>query len=157
MSNYLKQEFAHYANEHKGICIGFDESKLIEANPHLYPIEVTYQADYPYQDIIDRFKYFQSMPGMNNKDSIAGDIMYSVLGTKYTHWAYEKERRLLRHVFGAVNFEASAVKEMVFGLRMLERDKDTVRQLLSTEEWSHVEMYQAVKSKKKYALEFIKI
>ncbi|BFN30991.1 DUF2971 domain-containing protein [Vibrio harveyi] len=149
--------WAHYADEHKGLCIGFNESKLLETNQYLYPIEVTYQADYPYQDIIDRFKYFQAIPGANNKDSIAGDIMYSVLGTKYTHWAYEKERRLLRHQFGAVDFLPSAVTDITFGLRMSERNIETVKRLLSTDEWNHVKFYKAVKSKKKYALEFKKI
>ena len=149
--------WSHYADEHKGLCIGFNERLLRPIGSCIYPIDVTYQADYPFEDIIKRFKYFEQYPGVNNKNSIAGDIFYSVLGTKYSSWKYEKERRLVFQNSQAVKFPERAVNSIAFGLRMAERDKLTLRKLLSGSEWKHVKWYQAVKSKTKYALEFEKI
>jgi len=149
--------WAHYADEHRGICIGFNESLLRPEGSYIYPIDVTYQNEYPFEEIVDRFKYYEQFPGMNNVKSIAGDMLYSVLGTKYRNWKYEKERRLTYYKSQAVGFTEKAVVSIAFGLRMSERDKNTLRNLLSGEEWQHIQWYQAVKSKTKYALEFEKI
>lgn len=149
--------WSHYADEHKGICIGFNEGLLRPEGSFIYPIDVTYQAKYPFEEIIERFKYFEKIPGENNKRSIAGDILYSVLSTKYSSWKYEKERRLIFQKSQLIKFTERAVNSIAFGLRMAERDKLTLIELMSGNEWRHVKWYQAVKSKTKYALEFKKI
>jgi len=122
--------WAHYADEHKGVCIGFKEQLIRPEGSMIYPIDVTYQDNYPFKEIIERFHHFEHQPGMNNIQNIAGDILYSVLGTKYTSWSYERERRLVFVSSKAVEFSP---------------------------EWSHVKWFQAVKSKSKYALEFERI
>jgi hypothetical protein len=149
--------WSHYADEHKGICIGFKEHLLRPTGTNIYPIDVTYQADYPFAGIIDRFKFLEQYPSENNNRSIAGDIFYSVLGTKYSHWKYEKERRLIFQKSQAIEFPEKAVNSITFGLRMAERDKLTLRKLLSGKEWKHVKWFQAEKSKTKYGLVFKKI
>jgi len=149
--------WAHYADEHKGICIGFNESLIRPNGSNIYPIDVAYQADYPFEGIIERFKYFEQFPGANNRESIAGEILHSVLGTKYSNWKYEKERRLVFHKSQAISFPEKAVNSIAFGLRMNERDKLTLKALLSGPEWGHVKWYQAEKSKTKYDLVFKKI
>ncbi|RCU42886.1 hypothetical protein DU002_19065 [Corallincola holothuriorum] len=44
------------------------------------PIDVTYQDEYPFEDIIERIKYFEQFPGANNVECVAGDILYLNLG-----------------------------------------------------------------------------
>lgn len=149
--------WSHYADEHKGICIGFKESFLRYNGSNIYPIDVTYQKDFPFKEIIERFKYFEQYPGMNNINSIAGDIFYSILGTKYSSWKYEKERRLIFSSSETKGFKPEAINSIAFGLRMPEQDKQTLKQLLSDQEWRHIRWYQAVKSKTKYELEFERI
>ncbi|VAW88449.1 hypothetical protein MNBD_GAMMA18-1762 [hydrothermal vent metagenome] len=149
--------WSHYADEHKGICIGFNEQILRPDNSSIYPIDVTYQAEYPFAGIIERFKYFEELPGVNNTKSIAGDIFYSVLGTKYLNWEYERERRLVYQKSQAISFTEKAVNSIFFGLKMPERDRLTLRKLLSGEEWQHIKWYQAIKSKTEYALVFQEI
>ena len=149
--------WSHYADEHKGICIGFNERILRPDGSNIYPLDVTYQAEYPFKEIINRFKYYEQFPRVNTRQSIAGDIFCSVLGTKYSSWKYEKERRLIIQKSQAIKFPEKAVNSIAFGLRMAERDRLTLRKLLSGSEWKHVKWYQAVKSKTKYALEFQKI
>lgn len=84
--------WSHYADEHKGVCIGFRENQIRPQGSYIYPIDVTYQDEYPFKEIIKRFNYLERIYGMNNLQSIAGDILISILGTKYTSWKYERER-----------------------------------------------------------------
>lgn len=149
--------WAHYADEHKGLCIGFKEHLLRSQSQYLYPIDVNYQDEYPFQEIIERFNYYKQFPGHNTLQSIAGDILYSVLGTKYSSWQYERERRLVTVKSQAIKFEHQAINSITLGLKMLERDKQTLKLLLSGPEWQHVKWFQAVKSKTKYALDFERI
>lgn len=149
--------WSHYADEHRGVCIGFKEHILRPEGSSIAPIDVTYQDEYPFEEIIERFKYFEQLPGENNVDSVAGDILYSILGTKYSSWRYERERRLVFYRSEAKQFDPEAVNSIAFGLRMEARDKSTLREMISGTEWSHVKWYQAVKSKTKYALDFERI
>ncbi|WP_404460257.1 DUF2971 domain-containing protein [Providencia rettgeri] len=149
--------WSHYADEHKGVCIGFDEQKIRAQHDTVYSIDVTYQDEYPFNDIIKRMKLSESIPEMNDLKGVIGDILYSVLGTKYTSWKYERERRLVFVRSAAHKFEPEAVTSITFGLRMAERNKQTLRALLSGIEWDHVKWYQSVKSKTKYSLEFERI
>lgn len=146
--------WSHYADEHKGICIGFKEKKLTPAEASIYPIDVTYQANYPFKDIIKRFHHFKNFPDLNGLNDITGDILYSILGTKYSSWKYERERRLVKMKSGPLKFNPDAVNPIAFGLRMADRDKDTLYALLSGPEWEHVKWFQSVKSATKYSLEF---
>lgn len=149
--------WSHYADEHKGVCIGFREQLLRPKGSNIAAIDVTYQDDYPFKEIIERFHFYEKYPGANNRESVAGDILYSVLATKYSSWKYERERRLVFCRSEAKEFEPKAVNSVAFGLRMNERDKQTLRAMLSSSDWSHIKWFQAVKSKTKYALEFERI
>lgn len=149
--------WSHYTDEHKGFCIGFKEEILRSDGSNIYSLDVTYQDDFPFKEIIERFKYFEKYPGTNNVNSIAGDIFYSVLGTKYSSWRYEKERRLLFCRSEAKEFKPEAINSIALGLHMSERNEQTIKKMLSGEEWKHIKWYKAEKSKTKYALEFKKI
>ncbi|SEI45261.1 Protein of unknown function [Azotobacter beijerinckii] len=147
----------HYTDEHKGVYIGFREHLLRLEWSHIYPIDVSYQDEYPFKEIIEHFNFFEKHPEVNNFEDIAGDILYSILSTKYSSWRYERERRLVFCRSEAKSFEAKTINSIAFGLRMPEQDKSTLRLILSGQEWSHVKWFQAVKSKTKYALEFKRI
>jgi hypothetical protein len=150
--------WSHYSDEHRGFCIGFNENTLKNTSERFHSIPVDYQADLPYKKIIERFEYFESNEPLNNKISdIYGDILESVIGTKYTNWKYEKETRLVTYEFGALKFEPKSVVSIAFGLRMADRDKVTLKKLLNSPEWSHINLFQAEKAKDKFGLEFVKI
>lgn len=72
--------WAHYANSHKGICIGYSYEKLLEYyGLNLYP--VTYS---------DRFERTDTFDGVENYEHFLRSFL-----TKATPWAYEKEWRLI--------------------------------------------------------------
>ncbi len=149
--------WSHYADEHKGFCIGFNKRVLASSSNKFHSIEVDYQSDLPHKKIIERFYYFEGFPGENNIFNIASDILFSIIGTKYSNWKYEKETRLIRPKYGPLGFSANAINSIAFGLRMPERDKATLYSLLSGVEWKHIKWYQAEKSKDKFALVFTEI
>ena len=154
--------WAHYADEHKGFCIGFDESKLKAKSEKFHSQPVEYQDELPYEGVISRIKEFEKNPPndfslRNSAMAIAGDILSSVIGTKYTNWEYEEEIRLVTHKYGALKFCPSTVVSIAFGLRMEERDKVTLKKLLSGSEWQHLRWFQAEKLPDKFGLGFKKL
>lgn len=149
--------WAHYADEHKGFCIGFNEVRLKETSDNFHSQVVEYQDDLPYKGVIERIKYFETIPDANSAYSISGDILSSVTGIKYTNWKYEREVRLMKLNFGAMKFSPSAVVSISFGLRMEDRDKQTLSELLSGQEWEHLLWFQAEKLPDKFGLQFKKI
>ena len=149
--------WSHYADEHKGFCIGFNQKTLVATSERFFTIEVDYQSELPYKKIIERLGRFEQFRGNSNVNDVVSDILYSIIGTKYSNWTYEKETRLVRHSHGPLAFTPKAINSIAFGLRMSERDKATLNALLSGGDWSHVKWYQAEKSKDRFALEFQQI
>ncbi len=143
--------WAHYANEHKGFCIGFNETKLTKSEPTMKSIDVVYQSDLPSKPVV---KKFEKLTAYKLEGKLDKEAYYSIIGTKYTNWKYERERRLVLSQSTAFPFSADSVVSIAFGLRMSDRDKETLKQLLSTPEWKHLKWYQAEKSKEKFALDF---
>lgn len=155
--------WSHYADEHKGFCIGFDGTKLKSRSNQFHSCLVEYSSDLPYKGVIERIKLCSNTQAkvpeeyQNSPRSIAADILSSISGIKYTNWKYEKEVRLVKPSYGALKFCPSAVVSIAFGLRMAERDKATLKKLLSTPEWSHLLWFQAEKQPDKFGLDFKKI
>jgi len=145
--------WAHYADEHKGFCIGFNEKILSKSETALKSVDVKYQSETPTDSVINRYKEL----GGKVEANLDTEAMYSIIGTKYTNWKYEKERRLIMARSSAYPFTSNSLVSIAFGLRMPKRDKDTLKQLLSSPEWNHVKWYQAEKTKGKFALNFVPI
>lgn len=73
--------WSHYADRHKGICLGFEVSKA-----HFHEV-----------------KYAVERPSINVKDLVAKgqldpSLVMTLLSTKFEHWKYEKEFRAYLHL-----------------------------------------------------------
>ena len=146
--------WSHYANEHKGFCIGFNEDLLTQNNEQIRAIDVEYQSKLPRSQILKSF----NMPDENSIESKIDRTAYnSIIGTKYTYWKYERERRLVIPKSKALSFSSKAVVSIAFGLRMPETNKKALRKLLDGNDWKHVKWFQGQKSTGKFALDFHKI
>jgi len=149
--------WSHYADEHRGFCIGFDSYGLATQEIGALSQPVDYSINLPYEDIIESLQ----SNGSVNKEQAMSDLfsccLLPIIGTKYSNWKYEKEIRLVKTKYGASSFKPSAVRSIAFGLRMEERDRNTLKQLLSSEEWRHVMWYEAIKVDTKFALEFRRV
>ncbi|MCP4098109.1 MAG: DUF2971 domain-containing protein [Planctomycetaceae bacterium] len=70
--------WSHYADNHRGLCLGFDVS------PEKY-VDVRYASERLYPEINSR----------NFLKHIGEDQMADIFATKFIHWSYEEEVRLL--------------------------------------------------------------
>ena len=145
--------WTHYADEHKGFCIGFNEAILSKSETALKSVNVKYQSETPKKVVLKKIEGNSD----NVELSLDSEAMYSIIGTKYTSWKYERERRLIMASSNTYSFTPESVVSIALGLRMPKRDKDTLMQLLSTPQWSHLKWYQAEKVKGKFALDFVQI
>ena len=97
---------------------------------------------------------------MENKKldiNVNNETFFSTLNTKSKGWEYEEEFRFVRGAFGAVIYPFNALKSITFGLRMTDRDKTFLKELLSGVEWSHIEWFQIIKAEDKLELTVEKI
>jgi hypothetical protein len=145
--------WSHYADEHKGFCIGFNETILSKSDTVIKAVDVKYQDETPQKSVIRNFKVDGDKPVL----SLDSDAMHSIVGIKYTHWKYERERRLIVARSNAYSFKPEGVVSITLGLRMPKRDKDTLKQLLSSPQWSHLKWYDTEKVKGRFALDFVRV
>lgn len=153
--------WAHYADESRGIAIGFnatDNSKLLnpehcmkvdysDAIPEKSDIgfsdetHISFDIDENTQDII-----------LTNKNQIAfyDSFFQKVVATKPTPWAYEKEWRYIEATSGLHPLPAR-ISEIVFGVRATE---DTIKKYINLADTYHndVKFYKIKKSETKNLL-----
>ncbi|MDD5771934.1 MAG: DUF2971 domain-containing protein [bacterium] len=140
------QMWAHYAENHKGIVIGIDESEFIRDNEAL--IEVNYKDDMislplPIGRLRERFK----------KDFI------DVLKRKETKWGYETEVRILWKLDDVdsdgnyyYTIPITSIKEIYLGLRSDEKVEIIAKSIKQREEYNHLKIYKMILSKTDYKL-----
>lgn len=118
--------WSHYSDGHKGFCVEFnrtDENMLQWARPITYPDN----DEFPYVD------YWKKKPEEQTEE------FGKVVLTKSQHWNYEKEWRILdrlSHVDDNYRGHASKYPDImlsgiIFGARMPEQDRKTIRDILA--------------------------
>ncbi|EPW4543326.1 DUF2971 domain-containing protein [Vibrio vulnificus] len=142
--------WSHYADDHRGFCIEFKESSLLSNNKVIKSIDVNYQVDLPKLNVINNVR----IDGYKINATFDSDIFTKIIGTKYTSWKYEKETRLVLIKSSPLKFLPTDVSSICFGLRMPQKDQNTLVTLLSGSDWKHLEWYQAVKSPGRLTLDF---
>jgi hypothetical protein len=105
--------WSHYANEHRGVAIGF---RIKEDVP---VVKVNYQKSLPEH----KLPYFYKL---ERKDEYIL-IQY----TKHNNWSYENERRLSVSRGNRLCELPGEITEIIFGCKMLEVHKETVANLLN--------------------------
>ncbi len=94
--------WSHYANSHKGFCVGFDTT-ILESASSGYLKKIIYADEFYQIGLFDELKEF--------------DKLFLI---KSGHWQYEDEYRIVRRgvpnkVF---NFPNEAISEIIIGLQM---------------------------------------
>jgi len=91
--------WAHYADNHKGICLKFSNGISEIA---------TMTGKVQYKDNYESASFFNQ----------EGDAIYHLIFTKAKDWIYEKEIRVVRILdFGKNDFKIEHLKEIIFGCR----------------------------------------
>jgi hypothetical protein len=130
--------WSHYADKHKGICIGFNPRKSMETFPLLH---VNYEHDFK------PIEYF----------SDKSDALLNVLITKSADWIYEDEMRILKDFNGRLLFKKECVQQIIFGCRTEENDKQLIIELIKNNEYKNVVFIQAKMNPTSFSLDFEEI
>jgi hypothetical protein len=98
--------WAHYADFHRGICLGFDTNNEMFGKA----FKIEYSQDYP------KTKFFTD----SNWDRAKSQLL-----TKAKCWEYEQEWRLIDHVTGAgvKQFPKKALVYVIMGCEIIDENE----------------------------------
>lgn len=119
--------WSHYANSHQGIVLGFEfDESLINNN---FIEKVTYANNLPSVDI-DYLKNLFSYANMYLVPLHEWKYLFRYLSLKTADWHYEKEWRIWGNITPRyLNYIASDIKSVYFGLRCTQETKDKVQSI----------------------------
>ncbi|KJR18275.1 DUF2971 domain-containing protein [Vibrio sp. S234-5] len=165
--------WSHYAEEHKGFCIEFnelnkhllDKADLIDVN-YLDNFEDLNNPDLIVDFFMLMFWDYRDLPrsewerkyielAQNLKMYEEYKLALSIIGNKYVDWSYEKEVRLVTCNNGVIKYDPQSIISITFGLRMSESDKATIRNICKTDDKCHIKFKQAEKLISGYGLKNI--
>ncbi|WP_127025310.1 DUF2971 domain-containing protein [Rheinheimera mangrovi] len=147
--------WAHYANCHTGICIGFDE-EVLKRQTSCKVSDVTYGSKHPIKNLEWQFEFLSEDRELDEK-LIADWVFKSLVTSKYWYWTYERERRLLKRTPGLSSITPEAINSVTIGLKTTLKTKKKLHKVLSSDEWSHILLFKAAKKPEAYALDFDRI
>lgn len=148
--------WSHYAENHTGICIGYDPIKLSPKSPNGakdWLRKVNYQQE---QEIIRNAYLLFAKSGMGYSHKSTIGLLFQMLSTKSLDWAYEKEWRYLCPDIGGniYKMEIDAISSVTFGLRTSPETKTAVSHLLRYHK-KKTQFFQAVRCQNTVGLERI--
>jgi hypothetical protein len=155
--------WSHYANAHKGFCLGFVDnlSRLFEdLDWPIHQESVRYEQEHPFSRILDesgKSSHVKSAEGFENLCDVTYALLDAALTVKHISWAHEEEERIISEQFGMHTFRPIALAQVIFGLRASPHDISTVLALLQNDDWQHVKIFQAKRGKAALTLEFDEI
>ena len=142
--------WGHYADSHKGICIGFDSSELSFAFKEmpLLPERVNYPEDneYPKWYPLDIYNSGQRI-------SMSEEMIDQIYFTKSLDWKYEKEWRIIFPENGSTSqkINSNAIVSVHLGCEIEESAKETIINWCLLRE-RKPKVYQMKKDKISYSL-----
>lgn len=145
--------WSHYANEHKGLCIGFrfTDEFLFGHDDNIYETDACiYISKNPFTKMLQDMS--QSDKPLSWED-LSSKVYTIGLLAKHNAWKYEQEVRILRRKPGSASFKASEVAEVIFGLKMPPKDRKTLLTLLSSPDWSHTKFSEMTKKEGSFGLQ----
>jgi hypothetical protein len=131
--------WSHYANAHKGICIGFNVKILMDTVKGILK-HVCYQMDLPIYRLLGNEL----------------DFMQRLLLTKSSDWEYENEYRLLVMDVAQKTFNIpfNGIVEIIYGCKMLQPEKDELTKII-LKNAPNCKIYEAWPSKMEFKLDIL--
>lgn len=129
--------WAHYTEDHKGLCLEFDHEK---DKSFFNPLKrVSYTEKYPVYNYL------------NKKNSVVEQLILH----KSLHWNYECEIRLLKHKTGLYKFNPESLVGIYFGVRTPQEQVNTIKNLIrESKKYKGVKLYKAVLDSESYKINF---
>ena len=128
--NYLL--WSHYANGHRGFCVGFDFESITNTIDKIETIEyknqIIFLKDVTYHPITP-------LVDVNNQREFSQKISIDVLSNKYHFWKYELEVRLIKQTIGNdyFYFPVETMKCVFSGLQAELSNVSVINELLNSD------------------------
>jgi Flp pilus assembly protein TadD len=152
--------WAHYTEDHKGLCIGFEAAETHSAYVGRL-LKVTYSDTVPKME--DGFQQRLTIAlddrgrlRATSEIAFSDPVVQAAIRTKSTHWSYEQEWRCVAEVAGDYPWPGRLV-EVVFGLRCPQERRDFYRSLAKDFVANDVEFFEIRKIRNSNALERIRL
>lgn len=129
--------WSHYADEHRGYCLGFEAS---DTTPFFGAAqEVRYSDEYP---VVDFF---------NTSSAEQVDLIFL---TKFSGWSYESEYRIIDHEDGPGlrSYPTELLRSVTFGFRMPEADRTKIREWVGRRGHA-INFFEAVRDDRQFKIE----
>jgi len=108
--------WSHYANNHGGICVGFDGLSVNSFSGIKLSGKVNYQNELPI------VQYF----GEEKKR-----VVHKIFFTKNSDWNYEREFRLVAEADAALTMDPALIREVMLGMNIDGLTEERVRQMVA--------------------------
>ena len=143
--------WSHYADEHKGVCIGFSALELLRS---LWSNRVKDRSGggIPLKTIPCVVQYRNALPIWNaGRSETTGDVV----ATKARCWGYEREWRIFALCAAGEKqrFLPETFEQVIFGARIAENDRKRMARMIA-KRYPSVQFLQAEISRRKYKVEF---
>ena len=150
--------WSHYADGHRGFCIGFSRSYFEDLIANSWQnlsivggSDVEYSASPKYLDII--IEYIKNYrPTENRFDDLIKQVLISIINTKSDKWCYEEEYRMVRFSKGLLKFQPEAIKEIIIGQKTNSSDKTMLSKILENTSLKHIKKKVADFSNNSYLM-----
>lgn len=152
--------WGHYAENHKGICIGFKSLSVGEF--FVLPLDSDYALPFFKVEYKDDKPPAINLLGISNPDDTRSIVRDFYL-TKFTDWEYEHEYRLLANINdregnSVIKFQKDALESVTFGLKIKKDNAIRIKTIIDKYyNGMSVKFYRTIKSDGKYAIEFEEI
>jgi hypothetical protein len=117
-------------------------------------VQINNKSINPYLGITKNFQILLDLGGEVDTKSLSDEFLKRAIATKYAGWKYEKEVRLVTTKIEFLDFSPKSINSITFGLRMPEKDKETLKRLFIGKEWEHLKLFETSRSEGRYALNF---
>ena len=137
--------WSHYADGHRGFCIGFSRSYFEDLISNSWQVlsivgggEVDYSASPKYLEVI--IEYIKNYHKKKNQsfDDLIEKVLISLINTKSDKWCYEMEYRIVRFSKGLLQFQPEAIKEIIIGQKASSSDKTMLLSILDNTSLKHI-------------------
>lgn len=147
--------WSHYADSHKGLCIGYDASDIFKQG---FTKQNTILRKCIYTDDAYLDSLSLEIPIINNRDleafknNIFNQLSFlDAYSIKHKNWEYEKEWRIITH--NTENKIILPIREICFGLGMNEDKKRLIKKYIQKLNKNHIGLWNLSSSNHLYCLQ----
>lgn len=130
--------WSHYSDSHKGICIGFNTEKLVQAIKPTWVAPIKYSSNYPKISVLEHPE----------------QILEIMLFNKSMDWNYEKEIRYVKNTINGdreILIPTDAIEEIYIGCMASEETQNKILQIRG-QKYQHTKISKFSKDKLNFRL-----